>query len=85
MCGPGTNGNEGQRGCGWPRVCNVRSLRYTPIYLLFTLLVQGLLNFLWYGLNDSLKQAWLQVGSLTVGTVLLPYRRLDLRSQNVGL
>lgn len=24
--------------------------------------MQGLLNFLWYGLNDSLKQAWLQVG-----------------------
>lgn len=23
--------------------------------------MQGLLNFLWYGLNDSLKQAWLQV------------------------
>lgn len=23
--------------------------------------MQGLLNFLWYGLNDNLKQAWLQV------------------------
>lgn len=42
-------------------------------HLPFTLLVQGLLNFLWYGLNDSLKQAWLQVRCLTAsyGPVVL--------------
>ena len=50
-------------------------------------LAQGLLNFLWYGLNDSLKQAWLQVRNLTEShrSVVLSKAGLNVRKDNKNI
>lgn len=39
----------------------------------FAFVTQGLFNFVWYGLNDRLKQAWLQVRGF--GEAMVPNRQ----------